>query len=78
LAANDFAADVEATLSDEQSWIAGGEPAAAAGGGDATDYNFNVYLVTPYTAERLCAAVGLGIFWHGEPVHLLPGRARPR
>lgn len=67
LDANDFAADVEATLSDERSWIAGGDVRVQRVAGDANDYNFNVYLVTPYTAERLCAAVGLGIFWHGEP-----------
>jgi hypothetical protein len=67
LAADDFAADVEATLGDERSWIAGGDLRLQRVAGDATDYNFNVYLVTPYTAEKLCAAVGLGIFWHGEP-----------
>jgi hypothetical protein len=64
---DDFADFVDATLGDDRSWIAGGGLRLQRVGGDASNYNFNVYLVTPYTAERLCGAVGLGIFWRGEP-----------
>jgi hypothetical protein len=61
----EFAAMVDATLSDPRSWIAGNDvrlqrvPDASA--------SFTVYLVTPGTAQKLCGAGGYDIFWRGEP-----------
>lgn len=62
----EFAAKVDATLSDPRSWIGGGNVRLQrVGPNDAS--NFTVYLVTPGTAYKLCLAGGLDIFWRGEP-----------
>ncbi len=60
----EFAAMVDATLSDQRSWIAGNNvrlQRVTAG------FAFTVYLVTPGTAQKLCGAGGYDIFWRGEP-----------
>lgn len=63
---DDFAALVDETLSDPRSWIAGNNVRLQRVPGNV-DANFSVVLVTPGTARKLCGAVGLDIFWHGEP-----------
>lgn len=63
---DEFAALVDQTLGDPRSWIAGNNVRLQRVAGDASA-SFTVMLVTPGTAEKLCAAVGLGIEWHGEP-----------
>jgi hypothetical protein len=64
---DDFAAMVDRTLSDERSWIGGANVRLQRVPGDSPGYQFTVALVTPGTAQKLCGAVGLDIFWHGEP-----------
>jgi hypothetical protein len=66
VSADDFAQMVDVTLSDPRSWIAG-KNVRLQRVPPSTDANFVVRLVTPGTAQKLCAAVGLDIFWHGEP-----------
>jgi hypothetical protein len=61
-----FAAVVDQTLGDPRSWIAGNNVRLQRVPGDASS-NFVVLLVSPGTAQRLCAEVDLDIFWHGEP-----------
>lgn len=63
---DDFAAMVDTTLSDPRSWIAGKNVRLQRVAAN-TDANFLVVLVTAGTAQKLCNAVGLDIFWHGEP-----------
>jgi hypothetical protein len=65
VAVEEFAAVVDATLSDPRSWIAGHDVRLQRIAGEG--YAFTVYLVTPGTAERLCAAGGFDIVMHGEP-----------
>jgi hypothetical protein len=64
--AADFAAIVDRTLGDPRSWIAGNNVRLQRVPGDSAG-SFTVMLVTPGTAKKLCGAVGLDIFWHGEP-----------
>ena len=65
--AEEFAAFVDATLSDRRGWISGRDVrlqrVASRGGG----YAFTVYLATPGTAYRLCRTAGLDIRWRGSP-----------
>jgi hypothetical protein len=63
---DDFAATVNATLSDPRSWIGGNNVRLQQVPGSVGS-NFLVVLVTAGTAQKLCGAVGLDIFWHGEP-----------
>jgi len=67
VAAEDFAAIVDRTLGDQRSWIGGANVRLQRVAGDAASSGFTVALVTPGTAQKLCGAVGLDIFWHGEP-----------
>jgi hypothetical protein len=63
---DEFAATVNGTLSNPQSWIAGGNVRLAqVGSGSAA--NFTVWLATPATAKRLCAASGVDITVNGVP-----------
>lgn len=60
-----FALAVDAVLGDQRSWIRGGlrlqrVPAGAA-------FDFTVYLATPETARRMCAAGGVDIRVGGRP-----------
>jgi Protein of unknown function (DUF3152) len=64
--ADDFAEMVDVTLADPRSWIAG-KNVRLERVPRSTDAAFVLLLVTPGTAQRLCGAVGLDIFWHGEP-----------
>ena len=63
----EFAALVERTLGDPRSWIAGNNVRLQRVPGDAAGINFTVLLVTPGTAQKLCLAGDLDIFWRGEP-----------
>lgn len=67
VAVSDFAAMVDATLSDPRSWIAGNNVRLQRVSGDAGGAAFTVYLTTPGTAQKLCLAGGFDIFWRGEP-----------
>jgi hypothetical protein len=62
---DEFAAKVDATLSDPRSWIAGKNVRLQRVSSGSV--NFVVKLVTPGTAQKLCLAAGLGIIWHGVP-----------
>jgi hypothetical protein len=62
----EFAAAVDSILSDERSWIAGGNVRLRRVARDDQSA-FTVYLVTPGTARGLCLAGGYDIFWRGEP-----------
>ena len=63
----DFAALVDKTLGDPRSWIGGNNVRLQRVAGDAAGVNFTVLLVTPGTAQDLCLAGNLDIYWHGEP-----------
>jgi hypothetical protein len=64
---DEFRANVENTLADPRSWIAGNNVRLQRVDGAAPSSNFTVYLVTPGTAQKLCGAGGYDIFWRGEP-----------
>jgi Protein of unknown function (DUF3152) len=64
---DEFAAVVDRTLGDPRSWIAGNDVRLQRVPGDAAGVNFTVLLVTPGTAQKLCLAGDLDIFWRGEP-----------
>jgi hypothetical protein len=66
VSAADFATEVDATLSDSRSWI-GGDNVRLQRVPEGAPSNWTVYLVTPGTAEQLCAAGGYDIVWRGEP-----------
>jgi hypothetical protein len=66
VAADEFARMVDATLGDPRSWIAGKDVRLQRVSEQAAS-QFTVYLVTPGTAKKLCAAGNLDIVWHGEP-----------
>jgi hypothetical protein len=63
---DDFARMVDETLGDGRSWIAGNDVRLQRVSGDASS-NFQVLLVTPGTAQKLCLEADLDIYWHGEP-----------
>jgi Protein of unknown function (DUF3152) len=63
----DFAAMVDRTLGDPRSWIAGNNVRLQRVSGETAGFSFTVVLVSPGTAQKLCGAVGLDIFWRGEP-----------
>jgi hypothetical protein len=63
---DEFAATVNDTLSNPQSWIAGGNVRLAQVG-SGSSANFTVWLATPPTAKRLCAAGGVDITVDGIP-----------
>jgi hypothetical protein len=64
--AAEFAAAVDSVLSDERSWIGGGNVRLQRVGRNDQSA-FTVYLVTPGTARAQCLAGGYDIFWRGEP-----------
>ncbi len=64
--ADDFAGVVNNTLSNQQSWI-GGQNVRLAQVGSGSPANFTVWLATPPTAKRLCAASGIDITVGGVP-----------
>jgi hypothetical protein len=56
LQVDEFAATVDATLSDPRGWTAGGAWRLQQVG-DGAPYDFTIHLVTPATRDRLCADV---------------------
>ncbi|HEY0698393.1 MAG TPA: DUF3152 domain-containing protein, partial [Micromonospora sp.] len=61
-----FGAAVDAALGDPRSWPAGGRVRLQRVP-DRTGHDFTVYLVTPATARRMCAAGGVDIRVGGRP-----------
>jgi hypothetical protein len=66
VSAGTFAAVVNGTLSDPRSWIAGGNVRFHQVGA-GTLANFTVWLASPRTAQRICAASGVDITVNGVP-----------
>jgi hypothetical protein len=66
VAVGDFAAEVNGTLGDPRSWIAG-DNVRLTQVGSGSPANFTVWLASPSTAKRLCAASGLDITVNGVP-----------
>jgi hypothetical protein len=62
----EFAAGVDAALGDRRGWSASGRLRLQRVPGGAA-HEFTVYLVTPETARRMCAAGGLDIRLGGQP-----------
>ncbi|MEJ3746034.1 DUF3152 domain-containing protein [Actinomycetes bacterium KLBMP 9797] len=60
-----FAAAVDAALGDPRSWIAGGRRLQRVPNG--APHEFTVFLATPETALRMCAAGGVNIRVGGRP-----------
>ncbi len=61
----DFAAQVQATLGNTRSWIAGGVRLQRVSGADAAE--FTVYLATRDTAQKMCMAGGVNLQVRGVP-----------
>jgi hypothetical protein len=56
---SDFSRVIDRTLGDKRSWIASGKLRVRRVPKSAKDAEFTIYLATPATSERMCAAGGL-------------------